>query len=60
MFHNSSKYLNFTHTQYCNIHGSGRPPGKGNGYPLQYYFLKISMDRGAWWVTVHGVTKSWT
>ena len=30
------------------------------GYPLQYYSLKYSMDRGAWWAIVHGVTKSWT
>ena len=21
---------------------------------------RIPMDRGAWWVTVHGVAKSWT
>ena len=21
---------------------------------------RIPMDRGAWWATVHGVTKSWT
>ena len=38
----------------------GRSPGEGNGYPLQYSCLKNSMDRGAWWATVHGVTKSWT
>ena len=25
---------------------------------LQYSFLKNSMDRGAWWATVHGVIKS--
>jgi len=35
-------------------------PGEGNGNPLQYSCLKNSMDRGAWWVIVHGVTKSWT
>ena len=28
--------------------------------PLQYSCLESSMDRGAWWATVHGVTKSWT
>ena len=28
--------------------------------PLEYSYLENSMDRGAWWVTVHGVTKSWT
>ena len=38
----------------------GRSPGKGNGYPLQYSRLENSMDRGAWWATVHGVEKSWT
>ena len=31
---------------------SGRPPGKGNGNPLQYSCLETSMDRGAWWATV--------
>ena len=40
------------------IPGLGRPPGKGNGYPFQYYCLENSMDRRAWWATVHGVTKS--
>ena len=38
------------------IPGSARSPGEGNGYPLQYSCLK-SMDRGAWWATVHGVSK---
>ena len=38
----------------------GRSPGEGNGYPLQYSCLENSMDRGAWWVTVHGVAKSQT
>ena len=42
------------------IPGSGRSPGEGNGKPLQYSCLKNSMDRGAWWATVDGVTKSWT
>ena len=28
--------------------------------PLQYSCLETPMDRGAWWATVHGVTKSWT
>ena len=32
----------------------------GNGNPLQYSCLENSMDGGAWWATVHGVTKSWT
>ena len=42
------------------IPGSGRSPGEGNGNPFQYSCLGNSMDRGAWWATVHGVTKSWT
>ena len=37
--------------------GLGRSLGEGNDYPLQYSSLKNSMDRGAWWATVHGVTK---
>ena len=32
----------------------------GNGNPLQYSCLENSTERGAWWATVHGVTKSWT
>ena len=42
------------------IPGLGRSPGGGNGNPLRYSCLENSMDRGAWQVTVHGVTKSWT
>ena len=42
------------------IPGLGRSPGKGKGYPLPYSSLENSMDRGAWWATVHGVTKSQT
>ena len=40
------------------IPGLGRSPGEGNGSPLQYFCLENSMDRGAWWATVHGVTES--
>ena len=40
------------------IAGSGRFPGEGNGNPLQYSCLENPMDKGAWWATVHGVTKS--
>ena len=41
------------------IRGLGRSPGKGSGYPLQYSCLEnFFPDRGAWWATVHGVTKS--
>jgi len=40
------------------IPGLGRSPGKGNGNPLQYSYLKNSTDREAWRATVHAVTKS--
>ena len=42
------------------IPGSGRSPGGGNGNPLQYSCLENPMNRGAWWATVHGITKSRT
>ena len=44
------------------IPGSGRFPGEGNGNPLQYSYLKHSMDRGVWWANsvVHGVANSQT
>ena len=40
------------------ILGSGRSPGEGNGYPLQYSCLGNSMDKGAWQAIIHGVTES--
>ena len=39
------------------IPGSRRSPGEGNGYPLQYYGLENSMDRGAWQATVSRVSE---
>ena len=42
------------------IPGFGRSLGVGNGNPLQYSCLEISMDRGTWWAAVHGVAKNWT
>ena len=42
----------------CSISGSGRSLEKGN--TLQYSCLENTMDRGAWWATFHGITKSWT
>ena len=42
------------------IPGSGRSSGKGNGNLLQYSCLENPMDGGAWWATVHGITKNRT
>ena len=39
------------------IRGLGRSSGEGNGNPLQYSCLGNPMDRGAWWATVHRVSK---
>ena len=39
------------------IPGSGRSPGKRNGYPLQYSCLENSMDRGVQWATVQAVQR---
>ena len=39
------------------IPGLGRCPGEGIGNPLQSSCLENFMDRGAWWATVHEVTK---
>ena len=38
----------------------GRSLGGGHGHPVQYSCLESLMDRGAWWVTVHGVAKGQT
>ena len=40
--------------------GPGTSPGGGHGNSLQYSCLENPMDGGAWWVTVHGVAKTWT
>ena len=37
--------------------GLGRSPVEGYGKPLQYSCLENPIDRGAWWATVHEVTK---
>ena len=39
------------------VPGLGRSPGGGDGTPL--FLPENLMDRGAWWATVHRVTKSW-
>ena len=42
------------------IYWLGRSSGRGNSITLQYSCLENSVDRGAWWATVHGVAKSQT
>ena len=39
---------------------SGRPPGEGNGYPLNYSCLENSTDREVWQAKIHGLARSWT
>ena len=39
---------------------SGRSPGEEHGNPLQYSCLGNPTDRGAWWATVNGFTKTGT
>ena len=40
------------------ISGLGFLPGEGNGTLIQYSCPENPKDRGAWQVTVHGVTKT--
>ena len=42
------------------VPGLGRSPGEGNNYLLHCSCMENSIDRGTWWATVHGVTKSRT
>ena len=42
------------------IPGSGRPPGEGNGSPLQYSCLENPREAEARWAAIDGVAKSWT
>ena len=42
------------------IPGLGGSPGRGPGKTLQYSCLENPLDRGAWWATVHRVSKSRT
>ena len=41
------------------VPGLGRSPGVGNDNLLQYSCWENSMDRGTFWATVNGITKSW-
>ena len=45
-------------TERLHFHFSLSCIGEGNGNPLQCSCLENPMDRGAWWVTVHGITES--
>ena len=47
-------------TEWLHFHLSLSCIGEGNGNPLQCSCLENLMDRGAWWTTVYGITKSWT
>ena len=42
------------------IPGSGRSPGEGNGYPLQYSCPENPLDAEAWQAAVHRVAQSQT
>ena len=60
-FHSGKESANAEDTRDASsVSGKGRPPGEGNGNPLQYSCLENSMDRGAWRATAHGVVKSCT
>ena len=48
------------HREVDSIPGLGRSPRRGHGNPPQYFCLKNSMERGAWWATVHRVSNSQT
>ena len=47
-------YMSLDCSQICQWE---RSPGEGNSSPLQYSCLGNSMDRGAWWAAVQGVTE---
>ena len=38
----------------------GKMPWRRKWQSTPVFFLENPMDRGAWWATVHGFTKSWT
>ena len=59
-FPEGSEVKNLPAMQETQLRFRGREdsPGEGNGSPLQYSCLESPMDRGAWWSTALGVTKS--
>ena len=54
--HQQCDYTDILFLSLNNLNGAFYP-GEGNGNPLQYSRLENSMDWGAWWATVHRVTK---
>ena len=42
----------------ASIPGLGRAPGRGNGNPLQYSYLRNPVDKASWWALVQRVAKS--
>ena len=58
MTHTVKKLPAMKATQPGSTPESGRSPGEGDGYPLQYSCLESPMVRGAWQAKVHGVAKS--
>ena len=46
--------------QETQVQSLGREDPLEKGMATQYSCLENSMDRGAWWATVHGVSKNWT
>ena len=60
LWHSDSKEVTCDARDLGSISESGRFPGGGHGYPLQYSCLGTSMDRGVWRAAAHGVTKSQT
>ena len=50
----------FRRNKRCGFDPWVREDGKGYSNPFQYSYLVNPMDKGAWWVTVYGVAKSWT
>ena len=56
----SAKHLPAMQETWVRSLGWEDPLEKEYGNPLQYSGLENSMDGGAWWAIVHGITKSRT